>query len=199
MSDETRNGGTDRPSAGADTASILLDAETRLHGGDDHRSELRLWLRLLTLTNLIESEIRSHLRAEFDVTLPRFDLMAQLEKAADGLTLGELSRRMMVSAGNVTGLVERLVQDGLVERRPAPGDRRSALVSLTPAGRAGFEAMAHAHGDWVGDLFSDLTPVDIDALMVLLARAKASARASAQRQANTAAISPSVPKDPSNG
>lgn len=194
MSEETRNDGTAGLSAGA---ALLLDAETRLHG-DDHRAELRLWLRLLTLTNLIESEIRSHLRAEFDVTLPRFDLMAQLEKAPGGLTLGELSRRMMVSAGNVTGLVERLVQDGLVERRPAPGDRRSALVSLTAEGRAGFEVMAHAHGDWVGDLFAGLTDADIEQLMALLARAKASARASAGRQQG-APIPPATPKDPSDG
>jgi len=156
-----------------------LDAETRMQAGGDHRLELRLWLRLLTCTNLIETEIRTHLRSQFDVTLPRFDLMAQLEKTTDGLTLGELSRRMMVSAGNVTGLVERLVQDGLVERKPVPGDRRSALVTLTPEGRASFETMARAHGDWVADLFAGLDDTDIEALMALLARTKASARASA--------------------
>ncbi|WP_186395094.1 MarR family winged helix-turn-helix transcriptional regulator [Stappia sp. TSB10GB4] len=178
----------------AEAPAVLLDAETRLHG-DDHRAELRLWLRLLTLTNLIESEIRSRLRGAFDVTLPRFDLMAQLEKAPEGLTLGDLSRRMMVSAGNVTGLVERLVQDGLVERRPAPGDRRSALVTLTPEGRAGFEAMAHAHGDWVGDLFAGLSDADIEQLMALLARAKASARAASEAARNA----PSIHKEPSNG
>lgn len=190
--DETGNGGmTD---VEANTAAILLDAETRVHG-DDHRAELRLWLRLLTLTNLIESEIRSRLRGEFDVTLPRFDLMAQLEKAPGGLTLGDLSRRMMVSAGNVTGLVERLVQDGLVERRPAPGDRRSALVSLTPEGRSGFEAMAHAHGDWIGDLFADLSDADIDDLMRLLGRAKTSARTAADPTRTTT----STDKEPSNG
>lgn len=159
----------------------VLDAETRLAGPGDHRAELRLWLRLLTCTNLIEGEIRSQLRAAFDVTLPRFDLMAQLDKAPQGMTLGELSRRMMVSAGNVTGLVERLVQDGLVERRPAPADRRSALVLLTPAGRRSFEEMAHAHGDWIGDIFAGLEPEDIEALMRLLAKTKASAMAAAMR------------------
>lgn len=103
-----------------DAVPETIDAETRMQGSGDHRAELRLWLRMLTCTNLIESEIRSLLRTRFDVTLPRFDLMAQLERAPDGMTLGDLSRRMMVSAGNVTGLVERLVQDELVERRPAP-------------------------------------------------------------------------------
>ncbi|WP_084650346.1 MarR family winged helix-turn-helix transcriptional regulator [Stappia stellulata] len=153
-----------------------IDAETRVQGSGDHRAELRLWLRMLTCTNLIENEIRSLLRTRFDVTLPRFDLMAQLEKAPDGLTLGDLSRRMMVSAGNVTGLVERLVQDGIVERRPAPGDRRSSLVSLTARGRASFETMAAAHADWVADLFGGLDAGDIDTLMALLAKAKSSAR-----------------------
>ncbi|MHC5652787.1 MarR family winged helix-turn-helix transcriptional regulator [Stappia sp. ICDLI1TA098] len=164
-------------------AGVTLDAETRLHGDGDHQTELRLWLRLLTCANLIETDIRSQLRAEFDVTLPRFDLMAQLERTQDGLTLGELSRRMMVSAGNVTGLVERLVQDGLVERRPAPGDRRSALVSLTAAGRASFEGMAHAHGDWIGEIFAGLEPADMEALMRLLAKTKASAMAAALKPA----------------
>lgn len=153
-----------------------VDAETRAHGTADHKDELRLWLRLLTCTNLIEAEIRSRLRSHFDVTLPRFDLMAQLERAPDGMTLGELSKRMMVSAGNVTGLVDRLLQDGLLERRPAPGDRRSSLVRLTPAGHDSFKAMAEAHGDWIGEFFAGLGGKDIDALMALLGRAKASVR-----------------------
>ncbi|MAA97507.1 MAG: MarR family transcriptional regulator [Stappia sp.] len=159
----------------------VLDAETRLSGSGDHRSELRLWLRLLTCTNLIEGEIRSQLRAAYDVTLPRFDLLAQLEKTPEGLTLGELSRRMMVSAGNVTGLVERLVQDGQVERRPVPGDRRSAVVLMTAQGRRSFEEMANAHGDWIGDIFAGLEPDDIEALMRLLAKTKASAMAAAMK------------------
>ena len=95
------------------------------------RGELRLWLRLLTCTTLIEGEVRRRLRDEFDVTLPRFDLMAQLDKAPDGMTLGELSQRMMVSNGNVTGLVERLVAQGLLDRRASPNDRRAQIVSLT--------------------------------------------------------------------
>ena len=97
----------------------LVDAETRAHERPrDHKAELRLWLRLLTCTTLIEAEIRRRLRAHFDTTLPRFDFLAQLDKA-DGLPLGEVSRRMMVSNGNVTGLAERLAAEGLIERRPA--------------------------------------------------------------------------------
>ena len=115
------------------------------------------------------------------MTLPRFDLLAQLEKTPEGLTLGELSRRMMVSAGNVTGLVERLVQDGQVERRPVPGDRRSAVVLMTAQGRRSFEEMANAHGDWIGDIFAGLEPDDIEALMRLLAKTKASAMAAAMK------------------
>ena len=106
---------------------------------------MRLWLRLLTCTTLIENEIRSRLRAEFDVTLPRFDLMAQLDKAPNGMTLGELSQRMMVSNGNVTGLVERLVSLNLVERKPAPNDRRAMIVTLTPEGRRTFRSLARTH------------------------------------------------------
>ncbi len=153
-----------------------VDAETRVAGRTDHKDELRLWLRLLTLTTMIENEIRRRLRTGFDVTLPRFDLMAQLEKAPEGLTLGALSKHMMVSAGNVTGLVDRLVQDGLLERRAAPGDRRSALVRLTPEGHDGFVRMADAHGDWMGTFFADLNDEDIETLMRLLGKAKGSVR-----------------------
>ncbi|SDT99913.1 MarR family winged helix-turn-helix transcriptional regulator [Stappia sp. ES.058] len=182
-----------------DAVPETIDAETRMQGSGDHRAELRLWLRMLTCTNLIESEIRSLLRTRFDVTLPRFDLMAQLERAPDGMTLGDLSRRMMVSAGNVTGLVERLVQDELVERRPAPGDRRSSLVSLTDGGRASFETMADAHADWIADLFGDLDAGDIDALMGLLSKTKASARMSAERARDPSPQDSSPKEDTANG
>jgi DNA-binding MarR family transcriptional regulator len=157
-------------------ATIPLDAETKAaERPHDHHDELRLWLRLLTCTTLIEGEVRRRLRTDFDVTLPRFDLMAQLDKTPDGMTLGELSSRMMVSNGNVTGLVERLVADRLIARKPAPNDRRAQIVRLTPAGRRAFRAMARAHEGWILEIFSDLRPSDISVLMGLLAKAKRSA------------------------
>jgi DNA-binding MarR family transcriptional regulator len=157
-------------------AAIPLDAETKAaERPHDHHDELRLWLRLLTCTTLIEGEVRRRLRQDFDVTLPRFDLMAQLDKTPDGMTLGELSLRMMVSNGNVTGLVERLAADGLIARKPAPNDRRSQIVRLTAAGRRAFRAMARAHEAWILRIFADLKPSDISTLMGLLAKAKRSA------------------------
>jgi DNA-binding MarR family transcriptional regulator len=154
-------------------APFLLDAETRAQEHPaDHREELRLWLRLLTCTNLIEGEIRARLRRHFGVTLPRFDLMAQLQKAPEGMTLGELSRRMMVSNGNVTGLVERLLESGLVERRPHASDRRAVVVALTPSGRASFADMAAAHAEWIAELCAGLASPDQAQLMRLLGRLK---------------------------
>jgi DNA-binding MarR family transcriptional regulator len=132
----------------------------------------------LTCTTLIEGEVRSRLRERFDVTLPRFDLMAQLDKVPDGMTLSDVSKRMMVSNGNVTGLSERLVALGLLDRRQSRSDRRAQLVSLTPEGRRAFRAMARAHEGWIAEIFSQLAPADVEALMRLLARTKASARAS---------------------
>jgi DNA-binding MarR family transcriptional regulator len=131
---------------------------------------------MLTCTTLIENEIRQRLRTEFDITLPRFDLMAQLDRAPNGMTLGELSQRMMVSNGNVTGLVERLVSLNLVERRPAPNDRRAMIVTLTPEGRRTFRALARTHENWIADIFSGLEPEEIETLMKLLAKTKTSAR-----------------------
>jgi DNA-binding MarR family transcriptional regulator len=156
---------------------IPLDAETKVaERPDDHRDELRLWLRIFTCKEVIEAEVRRRLRDRFNVTLPRFDLMAQLERAPKGMTLGELSQRMMVSNGNVTGLVERLVEQGLIDRRPSPKDRRAQIVSLTAEGRRVFRAMARANGEWIGQMFADLSSNDIDALLRLLAKAKSSAR-----------------------
>jgi DNA-binding MarR family transcriptional regulator len=160
-----------------DTTPVPLDAETRVaERPADHKAELRLWLRLFTCKTLIEGEVRRCLRENFATTFPRFDLMAQLDRAPNGMTLGELSGRMMVSNGNVTGLVERLTAEGLIDRRPAPNDRRVQIVSLTAEGRRLFRAMARANGDWIGEAFADLTPGEVEALMRLLGKAKASAR-----------------------
>lgn len=171
-------------SSGESTAAPWLDSETKVEEAPgDHRAELRLWLRLLTCTTLIESEVKRRLREEFDFTLPRFDLLAQLEKAEDGLVLGEVSKRMMVSAGNITALVERLVESGHITRTPSPTDKRVQIIRMTPAGRKAFTAMAGEHGDWIGDLFAALSPQDIDGLMQALAKLKASVRAGLEARA----------------
>src|SRR3954464_9367510 len=158
----------------------ILDSETKaVETPEDHGEELRLWLRLLTCTNLIESEVRSRLRARFDVTLPRFDLMAQLDKMPDGMTLSDVSKRMMVSNGNVTGLVERLVESGPLDRRTSEQDRRVQLIRLTRLGRAEFRKMAAEHETWIAGMFSELGEKDVRELMRLLAKTKASAQQSA--------------------
>jgi DNA-binding MarR family transcriptional regulator len=166
----------------ADTGSLPLDAETKVaERPDDHKAELRLWLRLLTCTTVIETEVRRRLRDTFDVTLPRFDLMAQLDRTPSGMTLGELSQRMMVSNGNVTGLVDRLVAQGLIDRRASPTDRRAQIVTLTAEGRKTFRAMARTHETWAADIFADLRPDDIEMLLKLLAKTKASAMRASQK------------------
>jgi DNA-binding MarR family transcriptional regulator len=148
----------------------ISDHETRATA-DDHAA-LRLWLRLLTCTNLIEGQIRSHLRSDFDITLPRFDLMAQLERHPEGLKMGELSKRMMVTGGNVTGITDQLVDEGLVMRDDNPKDRRAYIVKLTPAGRKVFKQMAEAHEKWVLELFSGLSERDVGSFYKLLAQLK---------------------------
>jgi DNA-binding MarR family transcriptional regulator len=155
--------------------SLQLDAETKaLDLPDGHKAPLRLWLRLLTCTTLVETEIRRRLRERFDVTLPRFDLMAQLEQAPEGITLGEMSRRMMVSNGNVTGLVDRLVESGQVERSTLPSDRRVQVVKLTPEGREAFAAMSEAHEAWIAEMFEGLSEREVERLLKSLGKLKAS-------------------------
>ena len=163
---------------------MILDSETKAaEHSEDHGDELRLWLRLLTCTNLIEDEIRRRLRERFDVTLPRFDLMAQLDKAPDGMTLSDISKRMMVSNGNVTGLVERLVESGHLDRRTSETDRRVQVIRLTRAGRAEFRKMAAEHELWIASIFGDLSAKDVQDLMRLLGKTKVSARKSTEQKA----------------
>ena len=141
---------------------------------DDH-SALRIWLRLLTCTQLIERKVRSRLREEFGTTLPRFDLMAQLDRYRDGLKMNELSRLLMVTGGNVTAIVDQLEKEGLVERLDEPADRRAFRIRLTRAGERSFADMALAHEGWVVEMLSGLSRKEHEELLKLLARLKASA------------------------
>jgi len=156
-----------------------LDSETKvLESPHAHKDELRLWLRLFTCTTLIETEVRRRLAEKFKTTLPRFDLFAQLERAPSGMTLGDLSKRMMVSNGNVTNLVERLVESGHLERFALPTDRRVQIVKLSQKGRNNFSRMAKAHEEWIAELFSGLSPDDIKDLTRTLGKLKGSIQAS---------------------
>ena len=138
---------------------------------DDHRA-LRLWLRLLTCSQLIERQVRARLRQRFDTTLPRFDLMSQLWRYPQGLKMNELSRHLMVTGGNVTGIVDPLEQEGLVERADHPADRRAFRVRLTRAGRKAFADMARAHEEWVIELLAGLSRREHAELYGLLAKLK---------------------------
>jgi len=147
-----------------------MDLEARAHS--EHPDELRLWLRLLTCTQLIEKQVRNELRSQFATTLPRFDLMSQLERSPDGLKMNELSRRMMVTGGNVTGITDQLVTEGLVERINVEGDRRAWRVRLTARGRKLFNEMAQQHEDWIVDAFAGLSGKEIAQLHKLLGKVK---------------------------
>ncbi len=141
---------------------------------DDH-SALRIWLRLLTCTQLIEKRVRAGLREEFATTLPRFDLMAQLERHPEGLKMNELSRLLMVTGGNVTAIVDQLEKEGLVERLDEPDDRRAFLIRLTRSGDRSFAEMARAHETWVVELLAGLSSRERDELLKLLAKLKSHA------------------------
>ena len=152
-----------------DDGHAAIDLETALAGTPDgHKQDLRLWLRMLSSATLIETEIRRRLREQFGTTLPRFDLMAQLDREPDGLTLGKISRRMMVSNGNVTALAASLLADGLVERRAHATDRRAQFLTLTAQGRRIFKRQSAAHERWIADLFAGVSPHDRAALHRLL-------------------------------
>jgi DNA-binding MarR family transcriptional regulator len=157
--------------------ALLGDADGLGHearvGQQDHAA-LRLWLRLLSCTTQIEDEIRRRLRTRFGISLPRFDYLAQLHRRPEGLRMKELSRCLMVTGGNVTGLTDELEREGLVQRESSPTDRRSWIVRLTEPGRSGFEAMACEHEQWILELFGSLDATALQQLHHQLGRLRVS-------------------------
>ncbi len=143
--------------------SAQADFEAR---GRKAKLPLRAWLRLFASSTLIEREISTRLKSRFGVSLARFDYLAQLYRTpGQGMTMGELGRRLMVTGGSITGLTDRLEAGGLVARNPNPEDRRSHLIELTDKGALAFAEMAAAHEDWIQEIFSNATERQLDALM----------------------------------
>nr|WP_323780765.1 MarR family transcriptional regulator [Amylibacter sp.] len=124
------------------------------------KERLRLWLRFLKASRAIEAQIRDNLRREFGSTLPRFDVMAALSRYSDGLKMSQLSDVLRVSNGNVTGIVDRLVEDGILVRVAVPNDRRAWLVQLTPRGELEFATQAAAHESWINEMLAEFGPKD---------------------------------------
>ena len=168
-----------------------IGREARSQAGD--HSAVRLWLRLLSCSTQIEQEIRSRLRQRFATTLPRFDYLAQLERHPEGLRMNALSRYLMVTGGNVTGLTDQLVAEGFVERLADALDRRSLIVRLTPAGRRQFLKMATEHEGWLAQMFEGFDAARKDALFDLLGGLRVHL-ARAEPQEDRAAPVPSLSK-----
>lgn len=178
------------------------DLESRVTG-DDHQA-LKLWLRLLSCANRVERVIRHRLRRDFGTTLPRFDLLAQLERHPDGLSMREISQRLMVTGGNITGITDQLEAEGLVLREAHRSDRRSFSVKLTPTGRRQFKRMARTHEQWVVELLDGWSPKEKTQLYALLAGLKqhlaepvfdTSVAPSPKRAAALSAVSASASKE----
>jgi DNA-binding MarR family transcriptional regulator len=150
-------------------------------GGADHRAQTRLWLRLLACTTLIGTELRRQFREEFDFTMPRFDVLAQLDREHGGLVLGELPKRLMVSAGNLTPIVDRLVEDGYITRTPSHLDRRVQIVCMTVEGRKEFRRMARKHGLWLASILEEFPKDQLDGLIAQLDALKSAVKNTTQR------------------
>lgn len=139
------------------------------------KESLRTWLRLLSCESVIEQRLRTVFRQHFDVTLPQFDVLSELEHASAPLTMSELSHELMVSNGNITGVIDRLVTMGLVQRERPEHDRRIQYIQLTEKGSKEFRRMATLHESWVDQLFTDLNPKEMQQLQALLLQARNSA------------------------
>lgn len=153
-------------------ANPLQMFERKLENIPRDKDGLRLWLRLVACTQMVEQEIRYMLREKFEMTLPRFELLAALDRVPDGLTMGELSRWLMVTKGNITGIAERLSEDGFIKRQPTPTDRRSFVVTLTPKGRRLFKEMETEYERLLDEMFAEISIDDFDSFTGVLARIK---------------------------
>ena len=177
------------------TPSPLLDHESiGLEGrvvSDDHQS-LKVWLRLLSCSTQVETTIRKRLRQEAGITLARFDFMAQLHRHPDGLAMSVLSRYLMVTGGNVTGLADELEKEGLVERSADPNDGRSSRVALTKKGRRLFDKLAATHEAWIVSMFGGMSKVDIRQLYELLGRLRVQLAEGQARSATPARATPPI-------
>jgi DNA-binding MarR family transcriptional regulator len=132
------------------------------------KEKLRLWIRLLRASRIIEAELRERLTKEFSTTLPRFDVLAALYRTPEGMLMSDLSRFLLVSNGNVTGIIDRLVSEGFVSRARRNGDRRTSMVRLTSRGKGSFQAMAAAHERWIGELLAGVSKADAQRLASML-------------------------------
>ena len=141
------------------------EASARQEKAPISKERLRLWLKLLKASRLIEDEIRRRLRQDLNSTLPRFDVMSALERAPDGLKMSEISKRLRVSNGNITGIVDKLTEEGLTLRVAVPGDRRAHLVRLTPKGRTHFAEHASTHEAWIDEILGGLDADDIEGMI----------------------------------
>ena len=155
-------------------ANHLHIVDQRLEHIPHEKEGLRLWLRIVSCTQMVEQEIRTMLRVKFDMTLPRFELLSALDRVVDGLTMSELSRWLMVSKGNVTGIAERLSEDGFIVREPTPTDRRSFMVTMTEKGKTAYKEMELEYEKLLDKLFDDLTLDDSDMFAGMLAKIKES-------------------------
>jgi DNA-binding MarR family transcriptional regulator len=150
------------------TPAAAAAAAYKDNGTIERKARLRLWIRLLRASRFIEGVTRERFKAQFDMTLPRFDVMAALYRKPDGMLMSEIARFLIVSNGNVTGIVDRLVSEGLVARSQRNGDRRTSFITLTRRGRNAFESMASAHEHWIDELLGGVSARDAEQLSAKL-------------------------------
>mgnify|MGYP006276061235 CR=1 FL=1 len=153
-----------------DRAGPEPPASASANGPDRGKASLRLWLRLIACEGLLEHDLRARMRERFGLTLPQFDVLAELARFDEPINMTELSKRLMVSNGNVTGVIDRLVREGLVARSRSPEDRRAHLIALTPEGESTFRRVAAEHERWVEDLLGGLDGEELEVLTALLTR-----------------------------
>jgi DNA-binding MarR family transcriptional regulator len=145
---------------------------------------LRVWFRFVRLHRRVSSAIAADLRT-LGLSIPQFDLLSTLTEQ-EGLSQQELAQRLYVTKGNVSGLLDRMVEAGLVERRATPDDRRSNALHLTPKGRSLAERGIAAQKAYVDRTLGTLDPRDLADLERLVLAWRERARADEEQRSRAA-------------
>lgn len=130
------------------------------HYTERQRESLKLWIELLRYSSKLEQIIDDKLRQNYGQNISRFDVLSQLVREHDtGLTVGELAGRLIASKGNITGLLDRMRKDDLINKQTKSDDKRSYMVQITEKGLNLFNEMAENNALWVEQALKSL---DVD-------------------------------------
>lgn len=130
--------------------------------------ETRIWLSVLSIESNIFSKLNGALSAQFGISVAKFEFLAQIERYPDGISLSQISANLKVTSGNVSGLVRRLLADGLITKTMSLEDRRSFIAKFTPEGKELFDKANILHAETLAHCFAEVPLSELEAALATL-------------------------------